>query len=156
MSRPIAANQTYMRYVCGFMIAPAADALESQVLCVLKNRPTFQAGRWNGIGGKIEAGETPLQAQVREFEEEAGVATDPEAWEHTISLYAPSHEVHYYRTFVPSFPPYRTVTDEWIASHYVRQLLTDLPVLDNMRWILPLQLTLNVRFPLQVTWQNLN
>jgi len=32
----------------------------------------FGAGRWNGPGGKVKAGETPKQAAVREVEEETG------------------------------------------------------------------------------------
>ncbi|XP_063587834.1 oxidized purine nucleoside triphosphate hydrolase-like [Penaeus indicus] len=33
----------------------------------------FGQGRWNGFGGKVEAGETPEQAAIRETKEEAGV-----------------------------------------------------------------------------------
>lgn len=54
------------RYVLGFMF----DHEEKHVLLIWKNRPKWQAGKLNGIGGKIEAGETPLQAMEREFTEE--------------------------------------------------------------------------------------
>lgn len=57
-----------VEYVLGFMF----NEDESKVLLVHKNRPTWQAGKLNGIGGKIEAGETPLQAMEREFMEETG------------------------------------------------------------------------------------
>ena len=33
------------------------------------------AGKWNGFGGKIEEGETPEKAAVRELEEECGLST---------------------------------------------------------------------------------
>ncbi|KAF8906735.1 NUDIX hydrolase domain-like protein, partial [Gymnopilus junonius] len=33
----------------------------------------FGMGKYNGFGGKVEQGETPLQAAVRELEEESGV-----------------------------------------------------------------------------------
>nr|XP_027213609.1 7,8-dihydro-8-oxoguanine triphosphatase-like [Penaeus vannamei] len=33
----------------------------------------FGQGRWNGFGGKVEPGETPEQAAIRETKEEAGV-----------------------------------------------------------------------------------
>ena len=33
----------------------------------------FGAGKWNGVGGKVEAGETYEQAAIRECEEEIGV-----------------------------------------------------------------------------------
>lgn len=47
------------------------------VLVVLKNRPAWQAGRFNLVGGHIEEGETPEQCAVRELKEEAGL--DPAA-----------------------------------------------------------------------------
>lgn len=33
----------------------------------------FGAGRWNGFGGKLEKGETPLEAAHREFTQESGL-----------------------------------------------------------------------------------
>jgi 8-oxo-dGTP diphosphatase/2-hydroxy-dATP diphosphatase len=43
-----------------------------KVLLGMKKRG-FGAGRWNGFGGKIEAGETIEQAAMRELQEEAGL-----------------------------------------------------------------------------------
>ncbi len=43
-----------------------------KVLLGMKKRG-FGAGRWNGFGGKLEAGETLEEAARREFMEEAGV-----------------------------------------------------------------------------------
>ena len=39
------------------------------------------AGYWNGYGGGIEEGETPLEAAVRELEEECGLVADPKYME---------------------------------------------------------------------------
>lgn len=44
---------------------------DERVLLGLKKRG-FGAGRWNGFGGKVEAGESALQAAHREFTEETG------------------------------------------------------------------------------------
>jgi 8-oxo-dGTP pyrophosphatase MutT (NUDIX family) len=40
---------------------------------VLKNRPAWQAGKINLPGGKVELGETPEQAVIREINEELGI-----------------------------------------------------------------------------------
>jgi hypothetical protein len=62
------AEAKYCRYVLGFCFDDDCE----KVLLIEKRRPAWQAGRLNGIGGKIEAGETPAQAMVREFAEETG------------------------------------------------------------------------------------
>lgn len=56
-------------YVVGIVF----DALNEQVLLIRKNRPNWQVGKLNGIGGKVEEGETPYEAVVRECEEECGL-----------------------------------------------------------------------------------
>lgn len=41
---------------------------------MIKNKPDWQKGCLNGIGGKIEEGEKPIDAVFRELEEEAVVS----------------------------------------------------------------------------------
>lgn len=66
-----------MNYVCGF----AFSKNKERVALILKNRPAFLAGKYNGIGGKIEETDTSvLTAMVREFKEEAGCYTKPSDW----------------------------------------------------------------------------
>jgi len=49
-----------------------------QVLLAMKKRG-FGEGRWNGVGGKLDPGETVEQALIRETQEEIGVT--PTAFE---------------------------------------------------------------------------
>jgi 8-oxo-dGTP diphosphatase len=58
-----------MDYVCGFLFHPQ----HREVALVRKNKPEWQKGKLNGVGGKIEIGESPSAAMEREFLEEAGV-----------------------------------------------------------------------------------
>ncbi|HSE29786.1 MAG TPA: 8-oxo-dGTP diphosphatase [Candidatus Saccharimonadales bacterium] len=45
---------------------------DDQVLLAMKKRG-FGAGKWNGVGGKVEPGETVEQAAIRETQEEINV-----------------------------------------------------------------------------------
>jgi 8-oxo-dGTP diphosphatase/2-hydroxy-dATP diphosphatase len=47
----------------------------NQVLLGMKKRG-FGAGRWNGFGGKVEIGETIIEAAARELFEEVNVVAD--------------------------------------------------------------------------------
>lgn len=56
------------RYVLGFVFTPNL----TRVLLLLKNRPEWQRGRWNGVGGHVEARESFDDAMDREGKEEIG------------------------------------------------------------------------------------
>jgi 8-oxo-dGTP diphosphatase len=45
---------------------------EGRILLAMKKR-RFGVGKWNGVGGKVEPGETYEQAAIRECQEEIGV-----------------------------------------------------------------------------------
>lgn len=68
------------KYVVGFMF----DASMSHVALIRKNKPAWQAGLLNGIGGKVEPGEEAINAMCREFGEEAGLW--PADWTHFCSM----------------------------------------------------------------------
>ena len=46
----------------------------------------FGAGRWVGLGGHVEEGEKPVEAAVREVEEEAGLLVSADTLAHMASL----------------------------------------------------------------------
>lgn len=54
-------------YTCAFAFH------KNNVLLIRKAKPDWQAGLLNGIGGKVEDGESIFQATVREFKEETGL-----------------------------------------------------------------------------------
>lgn len=65
-----------IEYVLGF-----AFAHSGWVAVIRKNRPDWQAGRMNGIGGKVESSDkTYADAMQREFMEETGVVIHADKW----------------------------------------------------------------------------
>ena len=64
---------------------------------IRKNRPAWQAGKLNAIGGHVEAGEIPLDAQVREYFEETGVQSQPGDWVFFATLRGGENEENGYR-----------------------------------------------------------
>jgi len=68
----------------------------SKVCLIRKNRPDWQAGKLNGIGGKIEKGELAFEAMVREFYEETGVLTNISMWKHFLTLRFPNAIVEFF------------------------------------------------------------
>lgn len=67
------------------------------VLMIHRNgdRPgDYHSGKWNGLGGKLEPDESPLEAARREFAEEAGVQLEPEAFRSLGVLTFPNFKAH--------------------------------------------------------------
>jgi 8-oxo-dGTP diphosphatase len=48
---------------------------ENSVLMIYRNKKEndYHRGKWNGLGGKFEPGESPEQCAIREIEEESGL-----------------------------------------------------------------------------------
>jgi len=105
------------------------------VVLIRKNRPQWQAGLLNGVGGKIEAGETPEEAMRREFREEAGL--DIERWDKFLIHESPRHIIHCYKTTVDVWKAV-TMTDEPIERVSVAELGND--CVPNILWMVPLAL----------------
>lgn len=69
-----------------------------EVLMLHRNapdRPTdYHAGKWNGLGGKLELDESAPQAAAREIEEEAGIRLPPDAYTSLGFLQFPNFKAH--------------------------------------------------------------
>ena len=57
------------------------DPVEKVVALIRKDRgPSFNIGKWNGIGGKVETGEGIRSCMSREFQEETGLLVAADEW----------------------------------------------------------------------------
>jgi 8-oxo-dGTP diphosphatase len=63
------------------VVAVALIGSGSQILMQRRRRDRAHGGLWEFPGGKIEPGETPESALIREIEEELGIHLDPCALE---------------------------------------------------------------------------
>ena len=122
-------------YVCGFLFSMD----RSRVLLIRKNRPAWQAGKLNGVGGKVEPGETLHQAMVREFREEATTCTSESDWTHVLTLtgHDESWAGHFFRASGDVEQP-RALTDEPLEIHAVADLPLD--TIPNLQWMIRLML----------------
>lgn len=130
------AGEAVQRYVVGF----ALDH-HGRVALIRKNRPAWQAGRLNGIGGHVEPGEVDDQAMRREFREETGA--DVAGWEPFVVMDFPDATITFYRARVGDavLDGLRSTTDEPVSLHSV----TDATILGfagvaipNLSWLVPL------------------
>jgi len=70
-------------YVLGF----AFDETKNNVVLILKNRPAWQKGFYNGVGGKVEKYDEDYHAAMsREFLEETGVLINPNEWDYFAAM----------------------------------------------------------------------
>lgn len=62
-----------VQLVAAVAILRGASAGSPRVLCARRTKPRHLAGQWEFPGGKVEPGEDPAEAAVREVAEELGV-----------------------------------------------------------------------------------
>ncbi len=122
------------RYVVGFLF----DEQRKLVLLIRKQRPAWQKGHLNGVGGKVEPDETSLQAMDREFKEEAGLVGI--SWGLFCTIYVKNQDseeavVDFYRATGPVMAA-RTQTDEHLEIKLVPGLWHEL--VPNLRWLIPM------------------
>ncbi|MCK9195461.1 MAG: NUDIX domain-containing protein [Syntrophales bacterium] len=123
-------------YVVGF----AFDHGKEHVLLIRKNRPQWQMGRYNGVGGHIRQGEKPVEAMVREFAEEAGYVTQVSQWKPLLRIIdkerEPAGEVFFFFTEI-DIEACRSMTDEKVLI-FPAVLLDALDTLSNTQWLVPM------------------
>lgn len=119
------------------------DGAYDDVLLILKDKPDWQKGRLNLVGGKVEDNESPMQAAVRELKEEAGL--DPISFQpvlHCGLIFGINSLIHCVRVDVD---PYDSQTlqpregeTEKVEWYTFKDAWADDRLLPNLKVIVPL------------------
>lgn len=113
------------------------DAKLSQVLLMQKERPDWQKGRVNGIGGKIESGEESISSIVREVFEETGLQTKKEEWIYIGEIKSDTYAVDVYTLiYKGEFNDASSTTDEEVNWFEVNKIPEN--AIHNLCWLVPL------------------
>lgn len=121
-----------MDYVAGFCFSEC----EERVALIRKLNPRWQRGLLNGIGGKVEPGESPHEAMVREFEEETG--TRIEGWRPFCTATTEEDRLHFF-TARGDLDTLRSAEAEEVVTVAVDDV-SSLDIVPNLRWLIPLAL----------------
>lgn len=117
-------------YVVGFMFNPEL----THVVLIRKEWPDWQKGKLNGVGGKIEEGELPYNAMVREFYEETGLLHA--TWTPFMTMTGIGNDpwsVEFFTTTSPNYRQVETKTEEKVTIHLVGMLRHEV-MLENVHW----------------------
>lgn len=120
-------------YVLGFLI----DLSSNEILLIKKNRPAFQAGKLNGIGGKMEEGETPIESLIREVWEETNLKTQEKEWWYFGKMNLPEGgHVFLFKSFRNDLNQAVSMTDEEVVVRKIDLNQLKKEVMPNLIWLI--------------------
>lgn len=131
-----------IEYVGGFL------KCGGHITLIEKTKPDWQKGKFNAIGGKIEVGETPAQAMVREAYEEAGIICNEQQWHHRLVLKGNGYKIHFFMAFVNDLLPLQSGPEGKVDWFPIGGM--PFTIIHNIIWILSMCLDLETPGPVNV------
>lgn len=137
----------FSRMVVGFVF----DDRFNNVLLIQKQKPDWQCGYFNGIGGKCKENEPPRLAIARETYEETTMDIEPAAWTHFLTLHtggkpetAPEVEICFFFVAVERcvLTSARSETKEQLLI-IPRNNVPHYKTVPNLQWMIPLAVNWN-------------
>ncbi len=95
---------------------------KNRVLLIKKLRPEEHKGKYNGVGGKVEKGETFIEAMIREAKEECGLEILDWTLYNQISF--DDVQLKYYHTIIDGteIEKFKSLTDEKVQLFDINNL----------------------------------
>lgn len=134
-------------YCCGFVF----DTERNNVLLIEKNRPAWQRGKLNGIGGHLENGEKPVNAMIRECKEETGLVI-VRSWHKLCVLTGIDWQVHFFWATSDLSEIGRlhgVLVDEGRLAIVPTRAFPD-NCIRNLRWLIPMALSGDTEMPYDI------
>jgi 8-oxo-dGTP diphosphatase len=128
------------RYVLGFLFSYDLQ----RVALIHKERPNWQKGKLNGIGGHLEEGEMSVDAMSREFFEETGVKIPLWDWQEFCQMEGSGFRVDCFTARLKTVgddPKLDKKTDEmpcWYSLEYLHK--ENPPMISHLKWLIPMAL----------------
>ena len=130
-----------IKYCLGFVF----NQKETDVLLIEKQKPDWQKGLLNGIGGKVEKTETSRMAIVREFHEETGLIVDLEEWRYVVTIGDDDWECDVFTTKSDAIFEAKTMeTEEVLCIELGR--LESYGIIDNLFWLIEMCRDMNINY----------
>lgn len=120
------------KYVVGFLFRNEGK----EVALIRKEKPEWQKGKLNGVGGKIEPGENSFEAMEREFKEETGAVVT--LWRLFVALNCDGVFIDFFCSHEPA--EVRTTTNELVEWWRVSEVLNNPRTIPNLKWLIPMAL----------------
>lgn len=117
-----------------------------KVLLILKNRPTWQAGKWNFPGGKFEGNESPEECVSREIKEECCIDIKPASWNRFALMVGPEWEVQVLTADL-EYADYEGVVEqgEDQAVEWFDFWMPPPNIVSNLYWLIPAAFDENIK-----------
>jgi 8-oxo-dGTP diphosphatase len=122
-----------IEYVLGFCM----EEKTGEVLLMERRKKDWQENKVNGVGGRIEVGESPDQAMIREFTEETGVDSSNFSWRRFCHLSDERGWIVHCFVGVGDISNASDITNEGIL---LKVSPNNIPnnVVDNLKWLIPM------------------
>lgn len=126
---------TKIRYALGF----AFDETYDRVVLIRKNKPEWQRGKLNGVGGKIEDFDSsPHDAMIREFKEETGLLIPQ--WRKIATMVGSDFEIFCFASHSDAIERVVSAEAEKVGVHHVGELYRSRfeGCVSGVSWLVPL------------------